>query len=416
MHEDRVAIDLFWINHPFDTFYVHVDRQRSCGLLDSDIGVVFRSDVDPLFSLLYCTASWTDPNSQFLGRVDEIELREITLGTELSLSPSRISLLLFLTRADRIATLWTELGSHCSPLPLCGFKFVSFWFHANRYSCWVRIGHSAVNNAQKDFVHGSSYLHMMSATQPGRTETGLSTVRDILRVLVIVIVLTVLGFFVPSILGEIGVYVMLGIEGKLAEFIDRGTLTFSAVLASIIVSELGYFGIGWLYIHRWLGRLGDIVRIPSLRESGLILGGAFLAFVGSNVISVLLSPYISDVETGVGRVLTEFPILLPVMIVLSIVLIGPAEELLYRGAIQGRLRRTFDGPVAILIAALLFTSVHAVGRTGSILAVALSLVPILFVGIVFGIAYERTGNVVVSMLVHGFYNALLFTIALFAPT
>lgn len=255
----------------------------------------------------------------------------------------------------------------------------------------------------------------MSATQ-SKSPGDRFGVKDILMVFVVVIVLTALGFFVPSLLGEIGMVVVLGIEGKIASFIEQGTITLSAVLASIIVSELGYFGIGWAYIHQWLGGLRDIVRIPTLREIGWILGGTILAFLGSNILSILVFPYISNVETGVGRILTQFPILLPVMVVLSIVLIGPAEELLYRGAIQGRLRRTFNGPVSVLIAALLFTSVHAFGRTGSILAVALSLTPILFVGIVFGTAYELTGNVVVSMLIHGFYNALLFTVSLLVST
>jgi len=46
------------------------------------------------------------------------------------------------------------------------------------------------------------------------------------------------------------------------------------------------------------------------------------------------------------------------MIVVSLLIVGPAEELLLRGVVQGGLRRSFDAAPAILIAALIFGALH----------------------------------------------------------
>lgn len=96
---------------------------------------------------------------------------------------------------------------------------------------------------------------------------------------------------------------------------------------------------------------------------------------------------------------------------LSIVLVGPAEELLFRGAIQGRLRRSFGPAASILLASGFFASIHVFNFGGSPGAVVFATGIIAVVGAILGIAYERTGNLTVSILAHGLYNAILMTVA-----
>lgn len=92
---------------------------------------------------------------------------------------------------------------------------------------------------------------------------------------------------------------------------------------------------------------------------------------------------------------------------LSIILVAPAEELLFRGAIQGRLRRAF-GPVgAIAGASLIFGSIHFINFTGSVVGAVVGAGIVTVGGAVFGVVYERTGNLVVPIIAHGAYNTIL---------
>jgi len=96
---------------------------------------------------------------------------------------------------------------------------------------------------------------------------------------------------------------------------------------------------------------------------------------------------------------------------LSIVLVAPAEEFLFRGVIQGRLRRSL-GPVgAVVGSSLLFGSLHLGNYTGETAAVVAGAVLIACVGTVFGTLYERTQNLVVPIVAHGVYNTILMVLS-----
>nr|WP_305794470.1 CPBP family intramembrane glutamic endopeptidase [Halomarina rubra] len=121
---------------------------------------------------------------------------------------------------------------------------------------------------------------------------------------------------------------------------------------------------------------------------------------------------VSLAESGVIAAGRENPTLLLVLIPLSVLLVGPGEELFYRGVVQGWLRESF-GPVgAIVAASVLFASIHVPGLVGSSgLAVLATLAIIGFLALYLGALYEYTGNLVVPALVHGLYNATQFALA-----
>ena len=84
----------------------------------------------------------------------------------------------------------------------------------------------------------------------------------------------------------------------------------------------------------------------------------------------------------------------------TIVLVGPvAEELLFREAIEGEMLRRGANPwTAILVSALAFGVVHLN------LAQGLYALPL---GILFGIIYYKTGNVVLTSLLHIINNGIV---------
>ncbi|WP_436910673.1 CPBP family intramembrane glutamic endopeptidase [Halosimplex marinum] len=152
--------------------------------------------------------------------------------------------------------------------------------------------------------------------------------------------------------------------------------------------------------------------LPDLRGVAIVVGGyvvALAAAFGGSILVTLL-----QVDTGTNQAAEigmENPEVLLILIPASILVIGPGEELLFRGVVQGRLREVL-GPVAgIILASSVFAGLHWFALTGGSAAGNLVALGVL-VGpsLVFGAAYELTDNIVVPSLIHGIYNATLFTL------
>jgi hypothetical protein len=103
------------------------------------------------------------------------------------------------------------------------------------------------------------------------------------------------------------------------------------------------------------------------------------------------------------------------MIPVSLLFVGPFEELVFRGVVQGVFRRRYGGAVAIGAAATLFGVAHLVALTGSGSRVSYLAVAAIL-GLVLGYVYERTENLAVPAVIHGGYNALLFSVQYVAAT
>jgi ABC-2 type transport system permease protein len=80
------------------------------------------------------------------------------------------------------------------------------------------------------------------------------------------------------------------------------------------------------------------------------------------------------------------------------------EEFIFRGLLQGGLRRSLPAWQAIGIAAALFAVVHPPA----------SMLPVFVLGLCAGFAYERSGALLAPMLVHAGYNAALLAYQLHA--
>ncbi len=98
-------------------------------------------------------------------------------------------------------------------------------------------------------------------------------------------------------------------------------------------------------------------------------------------------------------------------VALSILVVGPVEEFLFRGVFQGRLREAFPPMLAIGLAGLVFAFFHlylilvflpSVGVVVHLVAYYTTM------GAVFGFVYERTGTLIAPALTHGVFNAILF--------
>jgi hypothetical protein len=223
-----------------------------------------------------------------------------------------------------------------------------------------------------------------------------------IRAVAVAVGLVVVGLVVANLVGAVPLVVELALTGEVL-------VNPVASVATVVLTMLGYAAVALLYAR---GRLA----IPAVRPSRRHLGLAVAAVVGMLVINIA-GQYVASLAglqaapSSITLLIGETPELLLVFAVVALLLNGPAEELLFRGAVQGRLRKAFGPAAAIVGASALFASIHLFAVVGALGAGLVSVALIFGISLALGALYERTGNVVVPALAHGAYNAVLFVTA-----
>jgi hypothetical protein len=174
----------------------------------------------------------------------------------------------------------------------------------------------------------------------------------------------------------------------------------------------GIGGMALLYL-RYRGK--DLsyfgVRVPSFRDWVAAVVG-YVTALGLGISAAVVVSQLG-VEAGTNQAAQlgmENPEVLLLLLPASFLFIGVGEELLFRGVVQTRLRETISPAVGILLASVIFAAIHYAAVSGSPMARFTSISLLVFPSVVFGIVYEYTNNLVVPVLIHGAYNATLFSL------
>lgn len=151
------------------------------------------------------------------------------------------------------------------------------------------------------------------------------------------------------------------------------------------------------------------IDLPSVNDLLWTAAGYVGAFAIVVISGLILTA--ADVEPDATNTSAEFgmnnPELLLWMVPLMLFVVGPAEEFLFRGVIQSRLKETFVPSVAIVITAAVFATLHFFALTGGTGGRVIAVSILFFPSLVFGIVYEKTGNLLTNTIVHGAYNSTL---------
>jgi len=225
---------------------------------------------------------------------------------------------------------------------------------------------------------------------------------------------------------------LIGISLVGAALIGVGLPT-GPVLVAMALLQFGWFiGLGLWYLRRrgydWAtvrAYLG--VDRPTLKELGLIL----VTWVGMMIVAAIVGSVLvqfaaeaagaenaQPAENSVGDIIEQNPQIVFAAIAGMFLVVGPAEELLFRGVIQNRLRETLSTVPAIGVASMLFASAHVFALAGGGSAVGVLItVSVLFVtSLGLGWIYEYTENIVVPALLHGFHNSVVVVATAAAAT
>lgn len=183
-----------------------------------------------------------------------------------------------------------------------------------------------------------------------------------------------------------------------------GVVLYGAGLAAVAVGYLALTGrLGTLRPDR----PADVPR-PRLvvgTTAGLVVAWA-LAVGGLAVLDV---PFAGNALTSLAEEGLRVSLLL--LAALSVLVIAPAEELLYRGVVQASLYDVTDRRRAVVLASVPFALAHLPtlhADTAAPPAVALSLTAVFGLSLVFGWLHARTDDLLVPAAVHGGYNCAVF--------
>ncbi|MFB6091643.1 MAG: lysostaphin resistance A-like protein [Haloquadratum sp.] len=232
-----------------------------------------------------------------------------------------------------------------------------------------------------------------------------SAPRRVLRALAVAILIAAVGI-------GTGAFLVIAAAVALESAGVSVTPLLSVVLSLTLATGVGFGGVAAGYLrYRGVGLDYVGVAVPSLWEGAYVVAG----YVGALALLVVASVVISSlgVETApnvAAEIGTEHPEVLLLLIPASFLLIGPGEELLYRGVVQNRLGEALPAPAAIVLASLIFASIHFFSLSGAPKARIVSISVLVLPTLVFGTVYELTDNIVVPALIHGTYNATLFSL------
>lgn len=188
----------------------------------------------------------------------------------------------------------------------------------------------------------------------------------------------------------------------------------STIAGQIVVMLAGVGAVlGYLRFVRGFDP-GELFGLRSLRPGKAALFAA-LAILPAITVVAIVSAFSEQCLRGVWpddspqeivqSMLGTTSIATRVLMIVAATLIAPlTEEILFRGFLYGVLKRYTDGAFATLISALLFGIVHL--HVGSFL-------PLCFLALLLATAYELTGSLLVPMIMHALFNALMI-VAMFA--
>lgn len=140
---------------------------------------------------------------------------------------------------------------------------------------------------------------------------------------------------------------------------------------------------GWQKVKQGIATM--LIVLPSLTAVGLIWQNLLHLFG-----VVIEQQELVDIFAK-----THSPVLLTLMILLAVIVAPVTEEMIFRAGIFRFMRTRTPRWVALLVPALLFGALHAN---------LASFMPLVALGIILSLAYERSGTILVPIIAHGLFN------------
>lgn len=207
---------------------------------------------------------------------------------------------------------------------------------------------------------------------------------------------------------DFGIAWVVGLLGSLVGAVlvvdARKPVQLIVLLAAQNAAIIAY--LVWVARHKGVGSLhsdfGFVVRVGDV---AWFFAGMGLQLVSLIPTALLVALHGDDAKQDVVNIANRAHGLEIPLIILGVAVLAPlTEELLFRGTLLRGLMRRVDPGWAVLVSALGFGLIHAVGDPSVGTLIALPVIMLL--GVVSGVQAVRTGELSRSILLHMGFNAL----------
>jgi membrane protease YdiL (CAAX protease family) len=152
------------------------------------------------------------------------------------------------------------------------------------------------------------------------------------------------------------------------------------------------------------------LKKPNIKNQVFVSAAAVFLLLLGGIISliqeIILGPDPSA-DLILEAMLPQNMLQLVALLAISFVLVGPAEELAFRGFIQRGFENSYGKTVGLIIASLLFGLLHGLNSFRSI-------IPVTVVSLFLGYIWQKTDHDTTSLAwMHGLYDALAIAITYF---
>jgi len=222
---------------------------------------------------------------------------------------------------------------------------------------------------------------------------------------IISIAVFILGMFIIVISN--GAIVVLYSQAFKVDLLQATVETTKIVL---IVNELVFLGLTIVFVTKvFKMKVSDLglssAKLPSNTGLGLIIGVA--GYMAGTVITVILNLLVPiEVPEWFLKALTATSSIdLLILLALTWILVGPCEEIFFRGFVQGSFARWKGSTVGIVVGALIFGFAHYSPELW------FRTVGAFFVGLIYGVVYKWRKSLVPVMAAHALNDTIAFTLA-----
>ncbi|MFC6906888.1 type II CAAX endopeptidase family protein [Halalkalicoccus tibetensis] len=237
------------------------------------------------------------------------------------------------------------------------------------------------------------------------------TLQNSVSTLVTVLLIAIGGFLLGAVLTSVGTGI-LSVFG--VDVLEQPNLQI--IISALALQGLGFGSVALFYLlTRNKGVDFLMLSIPDFRDLLAIVGGVvslFVVLVGVYLVQTAFG--IQSADHGLVKRGMQNPELLLILVPLSILLVGPGEELLFRDVIQQLLRFRFGTIIGITIASVIFSVAHVGSLSGE--GLVPTLVTYILLSVILGVSYEYSENLVVPSMIHRLFNAIQFLVIYLGAT
>jgi membrane protease YdiL (CAAX protease family) len=222
-----------------------------------------------------------------------------------------------------------------------------------------------------------------------------------------------LAWAVAAVFGAFALGIALGLVATQALLaLGFGAETDRTVffVASTVFQFLGFYAAAYGFFEH-VADFDALVHLrrPGPRDVAWAVGG-LVVLIGANFVisELLVSVGLEGAQNEVIEAGRQDPVLFLFLLPVTVLFVAPAEELVFRGIVQGLFRQAWGVLPGVLLASGLFALAHFLALSAGGGSRLVTIAVIFVLGLLLAAVYELAASIVVPAAVHAAWNVTVF--------